>query len=68
MDTRYEIIKMHHCLVIPTTGTTDGPIKDTMSMVARQVECASSVAALSAKMIVFQIVLTPLHQYMHAIR
>jgi hypothetical protein len=68
MDTHYKIIKTHHCLVVPTTWTTVGHMKDTTLMVAHQVECASSVAALSAKMIVFQIVLTPLHQYMHAIR
>ncbi len=37
-------------------------------MVARQVECASSVAALSTKMIAFQIILAPLHQDMCAIR
>ncbi len=68
MDTRYEIIKIHHCLVVPTTGTTNGCMKDMTLMVACQVECASSVAALSAKMTVFQIILTPLCQDMHAIR
>jgi hypothetical protein len=68
MDTRYELIKMHHRLVVPTTGATNGRMKDTMSMVACQVECPSSVTTLSAQMIVFQIVLAPLGQYMHAVR
>jgi hypothetical protein len=67
-DIRYEIIEMHHHLVIPMTRTTDGHMKDMTSMVARQVECASIVAALSAKMSFFLIILTPLHQDMHAIR
>jgi hypothetical protein len=39
-----------------------------MSMVAHQVECVSSVAAFFAKMIVFQIILTPLRQDIRAIR
>jgi hypothetical protein len=68
MDTQYELIKMHHRLVDPTTGTTDGGMKNTTLMVTRQVECPSSVTALSAKMIVFQIVLAPPCQYMRAFR
>jgi hypothetical protein len=61
-DTRNELIKMHHRLVVSMTRTTNGRMKDTTLMVACQVECPSSVTALSAQMIVFQIVLTPLHQ------
>ncbi len=56
----WELVKMHHCLVFPMTQTTIGRMKDTTLMVARQVECTSSVAALSTKMIVFQTMLTPL--------
>ncbi len=55
--TSQELIHMHNHLVVPIIRTITGCMKVVTSMVACQVECASSATALSPKMIVFQFIL-----------